>query len=343
MNFCSLRWSVFGWVFLGATGLGQVVDDFDDGDDAGWTRLNPLAEFGGSATFSFPGGNSYRVQAGTSPDPGALGQGRSGALREDVDHTAFRVSVDIVAVNAALEQDIGILARVTSPGLGTLNGYSATIDTDEGIAYLSRVDGEQPSILETVEVSLDAAKDYRMVFHGYQGQFLVEFFEVADLTAPIGTMSGFDDFYPEGSTGLFGSAGIADGTVDVTFDNFSADSKSDVDQDGMSDTLEASFFGNLDQTGDGDFDGDGRSNAEELRAGSDPKVFDLIGLEVSAEMLMVRFFFAGGRSYLLEKSVDLENWEIDTNADFVDQGDGVGRLETGRNGEREFVRVKVGE
>lgn len=342
MNKCFFKWSVLGWAIFGATGWGQVVDDFNDGNDSGWTRLNPLAAVGGSATYSFPGGNTYRIQTGASPNPAAFGQSRAGSLRADIDHGAFRVSVDIAGADPAIEQDFGILARVSSPGLGTLNGYSATFDSDEEKLYLSRVDAEQATTLASVLVPVEEGKTYRVVFHGYQDQFLVEVFDVSNLATPVVSISGSDAIYSEGSAGLFGSAGVGDGTVDVTFDNFVADTDSDVDQDGMSDSLEASVFGNLDQTGAADFDGDGRSNGEELLMGSDPKVIDLIGLEVSAGMLKVRFSFAEGRSYTLEKSSDLKTWEVDEGAIFVDQGEGVGRLEATRNEESEFVRVKVG-
>ena len=129
----------------------------------------------------------------------------------------------------------------------------------------------------------------------------------------------------------------------MTFDNFAAHANSDVDQDGMSDPLEVLFFGNLDQTGEADFDGDGRSNAEELQQGSDPRVIDLIGLEIGSEILTVSFSFAGGRSYTLERSVDLKNWVVDDEAVFVDQGEGIARLEAEKGGGSEFVRVQVGE
>ena len=342
MKMCILKWSFLGWACLGGGLWAQVSDDFNDGNDDGWTRLNPLAGFGGAATFSFPGGNTYRMQAGASPSPEALGQSRVGSLRDGIHHTAFRVSVDIVEAEGALEQDYGILARVSTPGLGTLNGYSATFDSDEERLYLSRVDSEQATTLENVDVPIEEGKHYRMVFHGYQDQLLVEVFDVADLTTPVVSLAGSDGAYSGGMTGLFGSAGLADGTVDVTFDNFVADANSDVDQDGMSDTREVAAFGNLEQAGEADFDGDGRSNAEELVDGSDPRVFDVTGLEMNDELLTVTFSFAEGRGYTLEKSTNLKDWITDEEATFVDEGEGVGRLETVRGSGRKFVRVKVG-
>jgi hypothetical protein len=335
MNICRLGSVFLMGAFGAATSWGQVVDDFTDGNDDGWTRSNPLATVGGTAAFSFPGGNTYRIQA--------FGPGRVGSLREDVDNTAFRVSVDIVEAAAALEQDFGILARVSTPGLGTLNGYAATFDSDEERVYLSRVDNEQAVTLGNVDVSVEEGKAYRLVFHGYQGQFLVEVFDVADLTTTIATVEGFDDFYINGSAGLFGNAGQADGAVDVTFDNFEAHEDPDTDRDGMSDPAEAAVFGDLEQKGEDDFDGDGRSNAEELEGGTDPKVADTVikvrSFLISEDVLQVRFALLQGRTFQLEKSVDLENWSVDEEAVFTDLGDGVGEFESVRSGGKEFVRV----
>ncbi|HEY4284534.1 MAG TPA: putative Ig domain-containing protein, partial [Chthoniobacterales bacterium] len=52
----------------------------------------------------------------------------------------------------------------------------------------------------------------------------------------------------------------------------SADAKLYLDADGddMADTLETTYFGNLNQVGGGDFDGDGVSNLDELREGTNP-------------------------------------------------------------------------
>jgi hypothetical protein len=347
MNIVIFRCGFVSWSVCLMTGWAQVSDDFEDGNDEGWTRLNPLAAFGGTAAYSFPGGDSYRFQVGASPNA-AVGKARGGALRADIDHTAFRVSVDIVAWDSGLAQDFGILARVSSPGLGTLNGYAATFDTtNEGAAFLSRVDGEQPANLGNVDLPLDAAKDYRMVFHGYEGQFLIEVFDMADLTTTIGTVAGFDEGYAGGSAGLFGSAGPEDGTVDVTFDNFDSGVNPDTDQDGMSDPAEASIFGNLAQDGAGDFDGDGRSNAVELREGTDPKVrdtaFEVRSFFIDEDVMVVSFLYIEGVTYQLETSVDLETWTVDEDASFSRVGGGMGEFESDRSGEKEFVRVRVSE
>lgn len=326
---------------------GQISDDFNDGDDAGWTRLNPLSSFGVLATYSFPDSVSYRMQATASPNPDALGQSRIGALRTEASYSAFRISVDLVTFDPAIEQDVGILARVTTPGLGTLNGYAATFDVDEERIFISRIDSEEPSVVGDADLPLDPNRDYRLVFHGYEGRFLVEVFDVNDLTTPLVSAVGEDDTYQDGTAGLFGNAGQPSGILDFVLDNYESDDRPDVDQDGMPDPIEAGFFGNLDQPGDLDFDGDGRNNALELEEGTDPTVKDssveVRKINVGAELVSVEFRMLAGKSYQLEKSSDLESWAVNLGAEFTDLGDGIGSLSTSRRLGTEFLRVRTAD
>ena len=50
----------------------------------------------------------------------------------------------------------------------------------------------------------------------------------------------------------------------------------DTDGDGLPDQWERDFFGNLSQDGNGDPDGDGKTNLEEFQNGSDPTVFNYL-------------------------------------------------------------------
>src|SRR6266850_2666764 len=65
-------------------------DDFNDGNDTiplpPWIRYDPI----GSGTWSFPGGNTYRIQSAPSSNP-ALGQGRAGRVRP-VNYSNFYVA-----------------------------------------------------------------------------------------------------------------------------------------------------------------------------------------------------------------------------------------------------------
>jgi hypothetical protein len=51
----------------------------------------------------------------------------------------------------------------------------------------------------------------------------------------------------------------------------------DLDGDGMWDSWELTHFGNLNQTGTGDYDGDGMTNLQEFQSGTDPSNQDSDG------------------------------------------------------------------
>ncbi|MDB4628719.1 hypothetical protein OAF72_01025 [Akkermansiaceae bacterium] len=327
---------------LPVVSYGQISDDFNDGfDEQSWQNLNPLKDFVDWAYFV--NDSTYRMISGASPDPDALGQARIGAMRKDANYSAFRVGVDLAPFDPAIEQDVGVLARITSAGLGTTSGYAATIDTDESRIYIARIDLEQPTVLGEADSALDPEKNYQLVFHGYEGRFLAEVFDVTNLTTPLFFAEGEDDTYQSGPAGLFGAAGQPDGNINFAFYNYESDDRPDVDQDGMPDPIEATFFGNLDQPGDADFDGDGRDNAQEIEDGTDPTAKDssvkVISVDVSGDRLSLQFRTLVGRNYQLETSGDLTNWVVDTEAEFEEEEDGIAKFLTSRGIGRKFVRV----
>ena len=80
-------------------------------------------------------------------------------------------------------------------------------------------------------------------------------------------------------TGSVPTAGTTNNTNEITLTNISSSitwnwdaqaNGSDTDGDGMNDAWEMDKFGNLDQPADGDFDTDGRTNAQEEADGTDP-------------------------------------------------------------------------
>ena len=335
--------SLVSFLFLlPVVSYGQISDDFnDDFDEESWQNLNPLKDFVDWAYFI--NDSTYRMISGASPDPDALGQARIGAMRKDANYSAFRVGVDLAPFDPAIEQDVGVLARITSAGLGTTSGYAATIDTDESRIYIARIDLEQPTVLGEADSPLDPEKNYQLVFHGYEGRFLAEVFDVSNLTTPLFFAEGEDDTYQSGPAGLFGAAGQPDGNINFAFYNYESDNRPDVDQDGMPDPIEATFFGNLDQLGDADFDGDGRDNAQEIEDGTDPTAKDssvkVISVDVSGDRLSLQFRTLVGRNYQLETSGDLTNWVVDTEAEFEEEEDGIAKFLTSRGSGRKFVRV----
>ncbi len=255
----------------------QVIeDDFNDGNDAGWSRYLPLEAFGAAATFSFPNGNSYRIQSGASPLPEQLGAGRAGSHQEGTVYEAFRVEVDLVNWDNALSQDIGVLGSLRSVDLGTTNGYAFTYDTGGEGAYLSVITGEQPTTLSSSPVTLVPGQSYRFVLQGFfdvenfDGQLCGEIFEMNDLENPLVRVPGFDLSYPSGTCGLVNISSTDSGVTDATFDNYLSTSVTDVDKDGMTDQWEFDYFGELYWFENEDFDEDGQTNLEEFLGGTDP-------------------------------------------------------------------------
>jgi Tol biopolymer transport system component len=91
-------------------------------------------------------------------------------------------------------------------------------------------------------------------------------------------------------------------------------SELDSDNDGMDDDFEAAYFGNLDRDGTMDFDGDGQTDAEEFRAGTNPtdnasilRVLTIGLAEGGAKSVI--WSASAGRSYRVQYKEDLAaNW-----------------------------------
>lgn len=148
-------------VALWAPGAGAAVyDDFDDGDDTGWTRYDPLT---GAGTWSFPDGR-YRVQASATPNPAVDYPARAGATRADI-FTTTVVGVDVTDWDAGLNDlSISLAARFGDLGYKTSDGYVLVLKpTGTSNFQLNRVDNEFPTSLDTATVSVTHGKRYRLV------------------------------------------------------------------------------------------------------------------------------------------------------------------------------------
>ena len=93
-------------------------------------------------------------------------------------------------------------------------------------------------------------------------------------TAPVNAVQNWwgSDNGPSG-VGPGSGDGVSENIVYEPWLNFS--SPDDVDVDGLLDAWENANFGNLDQSGSGDFDWDGWSNLAEQQAGTDPTNYNL--------------------------------------------------------------------
>src|SRR5688572_27684697 len=226
-------------------------DNFDDGNDAGWVRVDTLASFGAVNTYSFPDGpfgKGYRVQCTSVPALlracGDCGTARAFIYRTNL-YTDFYVSTDLINWNNSLNQAMVLLARgngltnvlspcplpACPPGFGTVNGYVCNYDCNQsGVAagdelggqfQINRVTGEGPSTLAAFNVTLIPGKSYRMIMKGVGTLLTAQVYDLEDLSAPIATIQATDDAYPEGVSGLVTFS--RDGTTsDMTVDNYLA-------------------------------------------------------------------------------------------------------------------------
>jgi Tol biopolymer transport system component len=182
----------------------------------------------------------------------------------------------------------------------------------------------------------------------YDGRFVVFGSQASDLVT--GDNNGFSDIFvrdlPRNTTLLvsLNQHGTAPGNAPSQFPILAADGRSvffmsfasdlvendssrnrdlfqlqlrgpDSDQDGLPDDWELAYFDTLDRDGHGDFDGDGQSDEQEYRAGTDPtnrgSVFQVFALEqLPGGSRKLLWNSAPGRRYLPEyrDGVDAKSW-----------------------------------
>ena len=211
--------------------VGQA-DDFDDRDDNGWLRYDPL----GTATFSFTddnfGGKAYRIQSAASTDAN-FGPGRASASRTNI-YDDFYAAVDLSAWDNTLNQAFGLIFRASNIGPRTTAGYVLNYDPQQsaggrGQIQINAVANEVPvdPTLATANLTLQPGRLYRLVLTVVGSGFTAQVYDLNDLTCPRVSFSGNDPAYLNGAVGLFnfyrGNL-ITDpnaGRADSTFDNYS--------------------------------------------------------------------------------------------------------------------------
>lgn len=211
-------------------------DDFNDGNDAGWLRYDPISAIGGTYAQYFLTNGGYRIRALASPSPVNYGPGRAGSIRTQTSYTNFYASVDVVDWNPALTQSIGMLGHVRQIGLGATDGYALTFNFDSdhsgnGDIDINRFLNEDPNQGANLTLSADPAfrlthgRSYRFVWIHRNGFFYVRIYELPNLSQPILDVSTVspDTVYPDGYMGflVYDNSG-GSGTADATFDNYLA-------------------------------------------------------------------------------------------------------------------------
>jgi len=209
-----------------AGGLKAQSDNFDDGNDAGWTHYDPVGDALGSprGTWSFTNG-AYRIQSIGAP-PGALGQARVASVRNDVAYTNFYVAVDVVAWNDTLRQSFGLLSRLGNIALGHTVGYAFTYQAISHNIQINRITNELPAAISpAVTVALDTNKMYRMVFDGIGPSLRGRVYELPDVITPIISVTATNDsIFSSGVAGLlvYDNSSTRTNAADTTFDNYLA-------------------------------------------------------------------------------------------------------------------------
>jgi hypothetical protein len=223
---------------LSTPALRAQSDDFNSGSDALWTKydLSILGDPRVTASYTFPrdptNGFAYRIIATGNPYYPTAGPGRAASYRGDVSYTnRFRVGVDLLAWNDAIDQDFGLLWYLSSanppnpPGIGETDAYSVTYGPQDHLR-ISSISLESPTeIGRWSPPHLDPTQHYRLVASSHDGMtYLAQVFYTSDPNNPIASAITLDARYNSGFFGLVNYDGTSPSTTgtDVTYDNYTA-------------------------------------------------------------------------------------------------------------------------
>ncbi len=207
-------------------------DDFNDGNDTGWTHYSLPAIW--AATYSFPnddtGGKAYKIYAPpTDPDPYGLQNARAGSFRTDVYTGRFSAGTDLLAWNATWRQEAGMFFNFQDVGLGTSDGYTATYSSAYRQLYISLVNNEVETTVAELgsgTVVLDPTHGYRLVVSSHDANTLLfQIFDKSQPNSPWASAIGQDATYTAGVCGLFvfqQDYPSATSGAEATFDNYAA-------------------------------------------------------------------------------------------------------------------------
>ncbi len=195
-------------------------DDFNDGNDTGWTRYTPLAPFGTGGSFSFPSG-AYRITAPASPNPEVLGPARTGSLFPTTTFRRVQVEVDLFGWDNSLTQSVGVFARAADLGLGTTTGYTYNYNILSGFHQINMVLNEAAArVVNESAYRLNPDHRYRMIFTAVENKFLGRIYSSTNSTVPVHSLFGLDDTHSSGRSGVFVFAIDPFSRLDARFDNY---------------------------------------------------------------------------------------------------------------------------
>lgn len=196
------------------------------------------------------------------------------------------------ADNATVRLTSGTLAWRVEPVLGGPAMIFATqlTNLNEQFSFVLRVPCETPepgqgAATNVVNLTVPASR-YRRVAVTLDGQLLT-------------LLNATNEIAP-----MFTDRGRAE-RIDLRLGTAPVDS----DGDGLADAWEMEHFGNLNQNGSGDFDGDGVSNLREYRAGTNPadpnSIFEVVEITRVPNGMALQWTSQPGRSYRVRRSDSL--------------------------------------
>jgi len=209
--------------------------DFESGNDSSFMHYDPLAQVGGTpASYTInqaayanygPSNHVYDIFDPASTVDPAYGPSRAGSLLEgEIYYSQFYAAVDLVTWETSHDEALGLLARITNPGLGTTDGYALTYSVGSTEIDLTRIDDESPTNLALTKLpALTPGHGYRLVFTGNGDLLTGQVFDDADLSAPLATITATDSTYGSGYSGLIvfdNTLSPATNGADATFDNY---------------------------------------------------------------------------------------------------------------------------
>lgn len=188
------------------------ADDFNDGDDRGWVRVDPYRAQGVTNAFDLSGG-VYRMSSPPAPATNRIGQ--VGAYVDGANWSDFRTSVDFTGWTVASTTNLYItLTGRFTPGVGGTNDFYGLRVVHGGSALLTgtsaspflTIDRWKGGVRSTFSIgtlpALQSSQWYRMVFEG-RGSFLRGWlYSLSDLTRPICFVAIEDRELKTGSVGL---------------------------------------------------------------------------------------------------------------------------------------------
>jgi len=211
---------------IGPLGTGPLMaqtDDFNDGNDTGWSHYEPLNAFGAGGSYQVSGG-LYRLSAPGSPAPELMGPQRIGSLRPEKTYTRARVQAEITGWRTDINQAFGLIGRAANLGLGTTEGYTYNYNSVSGYHQLNLVQNEQATRqVNESPFPLNPAHRYRMVFQLAGSILMGQLYSTTNASIPLHTVAGMDENFSQGLSGVFAFALTADHALDTRFDNYAAD------------------------------------------------------------------------------------------------------------------------